>query len=133
SSAVLTITDDDALPNISINDVSLAEGHAGTSALMLTVTLSHPSAQQVTVNYQTVNGEASDASDYQNANGTLTFAPGETVKPVQALINGDTEVETDETFSIHLSAPTNAVIADSDGVGTIINDDTCAYLITPGS
>ena len=36
---------------------------------------------------------------------------------------GDTHVENDETFSLILSAPTNAVIQDGQATGTILNDD----------
>ena len=39
------------------------------------------------------------------------------------LVNGDTNVEPDETFFVNLSNATNATIADSKGEGTILNDD----------
>src|SRR5207245_2485311 len=38
-------------------------------------------------------------------------------------VNGDTTAEPDETFFVNLSSPTNATIADNQGVGTIVNDD----------
>ncbi len=37
---------------------------------------------------------------------------------------GDTAVEPDETFYVNLSGPTNAVLADAQGLGKILNDDT---------
>ena len=37
-----TITDDDAAPALSIGDVSLAEGNAGTTSATFTVSLSAP-------------------------------------------------------------------------------------------
>ncbi len=36
---------------------------------------------------------------------------------------GDTAVEPDETFYVNLSAPTNAILADAQGLGKILNDD----------
>ena len=39
------------------------------------------------------------------------------------LVNGDTRGEPDETFFVRLSSPTNATVADGQGVGTIRNDD----------
>src|SRR5439155_779521 len=55
--------------------------------------------------------------------GTLTFAPGETTKTITMLVNGDTLYESDESFFINLTSPTNAVIADGSGTGRIPNDD----------
>jgi hypothetical protein len=77
----------------------------------------------VTVSYATANGSATTPSDYASASGTLTFAPGETAKPIVVAVNGDTAVEFDETFTVTLSGATNALIADGTGIGTITSDD----------
>src|SRR5262249_22683940 len=37
--------------------------------------------------------------------------------------NGDRLAEPNETFSVNLSGPTNALIADNQGVGTILDDE----------
>ena len=115
-----TITDDDATPSLAISDVSVNEG-AGTATF--TVTLSAASGQSVTVNYGTSNGTASAGSDYTAASGTLTFAPGVTSQTITVPITNDTVAEPNETFYVNLSAPTNAVIGDALGVGTIIDND----------
>ena len=39
-------------------------------------------------------------------------------------INGDTAVEPDETFHVDLASASGATIADAQGQGTIVNDDT---------
>ena len=39
------------------------------------------------------------------------------------LVNGDRLAEPNETFVVNLSGPTNAVIADGQGVGTILDDE----------
>ncbi len=119
-----TIVNDDAVPSLSINDASVTEGNSGTVNANFTVTLSAASGQTVTVNYATANATATAGSDYSSASGTLTFNPGETTKPVAVTVNGDTTFETDETFALNLTAPGNVTIADGQGVGTIINDDT---------
>ena len=64
-----TISNDDSPPSISINDVSQAEGNAGTTSFTFTVTLSAASGLPATVNYATANGTASSASDYQSTSG----------------------------------------------------------------
>ncbi|MEQ1907024.1 MAG: FG-GAP-like repeat-containing protein, partial [Pirellulaceae bacterium] len=55
--------------------------------------------------------------------GSLTFAPGETTKEIHVSIIGDKNIESDEAFSVLLSAAVNATISDGTGTGTIVNDD----------
>ncbi|BAY79402.1 hypothetical protein NIES25_58870 (plasmid) [Nostoc linckia NIES-25] len=131
SLGVASIINDDTQPAISISDVFFNEGNTGTTTnANFTVTLSNPSYQQVTVNYNTSDGTATVAdSDYNSASGTITFNPGETSKVISIGIIGDNKFETDETFSINLLGATNATIADSLRVATIINDDTQPTII----
>src|SRR5262249_3360868 len=42
---------------------------------------------------------------------------------ITVLVNGDRLAEANETFAVNLSAPTNATIADGQGVGTIVDDE----------
>ena len=120
-----TINNDDAQPTISINDVSVSEGNVGTTNAGFTVSLSAASGQTITVNYATADGTATMADvDYVNGGGTVTFTPGQMSQPVGVTMNGDTAFEANEAFNVNLSGATNATIADSQGVGTITNDDT---------
>lgn len=125
-SACATVTGSAPLPTLSINDVSVTEGNAGTSTATFTVTLSAAAASAVTVNYATANGTATAGTDYVAASGMLTFAAGQLTKTVSVTINGDTTVEADETFFVNLTAPAGATLADAQGVGTITNDDVAA-------
>ncbi|MBE7554476.1 MAG: DNRLRE domain-containing protein [Anaerolineales bacterium] len=118
-----TITDDDGTPTLSINDVTVTEGDAGTVNAVFTVNLSAASGQTVTVNFATANNTATAPADYTTASGTLTFAPGVTSQPVTVLVQGDTLDEPDETFLVNLSGAANAVISDGQGVGAIVDDD----------
>jgi pseudomonalisin len=112
------------LPAVSVGDVSVVEGNAGTTTpATFTVTLSRPSGGTVTVRYATANGTAAAPVDYQASSGTLTFAPGVTSQTVTVMVKGDTLYENDETFFLNLSAATRAVIADGRGQATILNDD----------
>jgi hypothetical protein len=125
STAVLTISDDDSPPQISIGDVAQVEGNAATSAFSFAVTLDNPSGLQVTVDFATADGSATLAdTDYQMASGTLTFMPSETMMMVDVQVEGDTAVEADENFFVDLSVPSNATILDSQGEGTILDDDS---------
>src|SRR5207244_4331665 len=60
---------------------------------------------------------------YASASGTLSFLPGDTSKSVDVTVYGDTKHEADETFTVNLSGAVNSTITDSQGIGTITNDD----------
>jgi chitinase len=110
-------------PTLSVSDPSVTEGNSSTKNLTFTVTLSKVYSKTVTVAYATDDATAADASDYDAASGTLTFAPGETTKTVNVTINGDATIEADETLKLELSNATESTIADATGLGTILNDD----------
>ena len=114
-----TIKDDDTATALSISDVSVAEGNIGTTAAVFTVSLAGASASTVTVNYATADGTAQAGSDYVAANGSLSFAPGETSKTITVQVNGDTTYELDETFTVNLSGAVNATVSKAQGTGTI--------------
>jgi hypothetical protein len=118
-----TITDDDVAPTLSMNDVTVVEGDAGTVNAVFTVTLSAAVGLTVTVNYATANGTATAGSDYVNTSGILSFPAGTTTRNVTVVVNGDLLDELDETFFVNLSNPANATISDGQGQGTIRNDD----------
>ena len=118
------------LNSLSISDVNLNEGNAGTVNANFTVSLSNPSASAVTVQYQTADGTATAGSDYTALPlTTLTFNPGEQSKTITVSIKGDTTVEAIENFFVNLSNASGATLAKSQGVGTIMNDDTTALSI----
>jgi photosystem II stability/assembly factor-like uncharacterized protein len=134
SQGLATIINDDSVPSISIGDISFNEGNSGVNSFPLNVNLSQPSNQTITVNYTTSDGTANSGTDYQFTSGTLTFLPNDTTEAIFIPVNGDTQVEPNETFFVNLSNPTNATLGDSQGLGTIINDDsvcTPPYLINP--
>ncbi len=115
-------------PALSIGDVSVTEGNSGTSTATFTVTLSAAASSAVTVNYATANGTATAGSDYVAASGTLTFAAGTTTRTLPVTVNGDTTGEANETFHVNLSAASGATLADAQGIGTIVNDDSVPTL-----
>jgi len=110
-------------PSISIANNKLSEGNSGTQQMNFTVTLSSPYTQTITVAYKTKDGTAIAGSDYNSNSGTLSFAAGETIKTISVTVNGDTNVESDETFKVVLSNAINATITKTTATGTILNDD----------
>ena len=110
-------------PALSIGDSSAAEGNTGATTMTFTVARSAPPIQTVLVSYTTADATATAPADYTAVSGRLAFAPGETRKTIQVAIVGDTMFEPDETFTVSLSNPLNATIADGSATGTIQNDD----------
>ena len=119
-----TITDDDAAPTLSINDVTVTEGNAGTTNATFTVT---PVRRQRPDGHGRLRHRRrqppSRRATTRPSAATLTFAPGETTQTVTVQVNGDMLDEIDETFLVNLTSPTNATIVDGQGIGTITDDD----------
>ena len=117
-----------AIDTVSISNVSQLEGNDGTTNFVFTATLSALQLNPVTVAYATSNGTAtSDSGDFVAQSGTISFAPGEISKQITIAVNGDTESEDNETFSVVLSSPTNIALSVSTGIGTIQNDDITTF------
>ena len=122
-SASATILDDDDPPVVSVSDASLAEGNAGTTQMVFTLTLSAASEKSLAVSISSTNGTAQAGVDFGGPGGSIVFVPGETSKTINVGVFGDTTPEPDETFFFNLSDPFEVTIGDGTGVGTIVNDD----------
>ncbi len=113
------------LPTLSVSGAKVTEGAAGsTGKAVFGFDLSAPSASPVTVAWRTVDGTALAGSDYGAANGTVTFPAGVTHQEVAVTVTGDALVEGNESFSLALSAPAGATLANQTAAGTIVDDDT---------
>ena len=116
--------EDRAVPaTFSISDVTIIEGNSGITNAQLTVSLNGTGNPSMSVGYVTANGSAAAGSDYQSKSGRLNFPKGVTTKTILIPINGDINVESDETFYVNLQNPKKATIADGRGVVTVVNDD----------
>ena len=115
------------LPVLSVAQVRTSErtGRAG-----VVISLSEPSNERITVNYQTatsvgVTNPAMAGVDYTPRTGTIVFQPGK-IRAVRTIILvNDNVTEADEVFRFELSDASNAQI-DSDPAGqqvVIVNDD----------
>ncbi|MEY2404608.1 MAG: hypothetical protein QOD38_2159 [Acidimicrobiaceae bacterium] len=119
-----TIVNDDAKPMLSVSDVTVVEGNAGTKLATFTVSLSAPSGTTTKVKFATASGTALSGSDFVAVTPKILSIPaGQIAQTFTVTINGDTVVEPDEWFVVNFSAPVNAIIADGQALGTISNDD----------
>jgi predicted outer membrane repeat protein len=111
------------MPMLAIRDVTVLEGNTGTTSVVFTISLSAASDQPVTVAYATADGTATAGSDYVAASGTLTIPAGQTTGTITVPVNGDRLAEPNETFVVNLSSLANAVVADGQGMATIVDDE----------
>ena len=110
-------------PGISILDSTATESDANGTNALLSVQLSYPTSQGVSVNYATADGSAKAGSDYQSSFGTLIMAPGTTNLTISIPILGDLLSESNEFYFVNLADATNAIIARSQGSLTIKDND----------
>ena len=120
------------LPTINLNPKSqtIVEGLTTPQNAPYTVTLSNASSQTISVNYATSNGTATAGADYTATIGTLTFAPGVTTQVLNIPILNDSLNEADETFTLALSSPTNAILGAVTIATTTITDTITAAVTT---
>jgi len=125
------------LPIIDVLDVSIAEGNSSSDQVYLHVLLSEPAPTTITVQYRTADSTATQNQDYDDRSGTLQFLAGQQSSYISIPVYGDTNIESDETFTVRLSNPTGAVfsnglptldatvlIRDNDGGGTAGTEPT---------
>ncbi len=141
---------------IGLGDASQMETDAGHHPLKFAVTLSEPATQLVTVDYTVTDGTATGAAkpgpgdDYKIKSGTLKFKPSAKTlltpisKTIAIQVYGDTDTESNETFSVTLSNPTGGYTigtgtgtgdcgaSDGCATGTILNDDGITSGLTLG-
>jgi serine protease len=118
-----TILNDDGVI-VSIADVAIAEGHAGTRVATFVVQLNKTSPSPVAYDIATTDGTAIAGSDYvASALAGQTIPAGQISKVFSVALNGDTELEPNETFGVQLASVAGASVFDGQATGTILNDE----------
>ncbi|MGE0762764.1 MAG: Calx-beta domain-containing protein [Bdellovibrionales bacterium] len=120
-----SITDNDAQPNIFVNDVTVTEGQTAN----FVISLSNATTSDVTFTWETVNGTATSGADYTGVGATsATIAAGQLAITVAVVTTDDVVFsEGDENYNVTLTSIANASAGDTNGVGTI-NDNDNAFL-----
>ncbi|MCY4429983.1 MAG: autotransporter outer membrane beta-barrel domain-containing protein [Rhodospirillales bacterium] len=121
--ATVAVTDNDASGALSMS-IHDAEGPEG-SKIAFRVMLSSPAPDRVQAFWITSRkgGTATEGVDYAFGVGRVAFAAGESEKTVHVQTFDDAHNDPGETFRVKLLSPHNAVIADGEAIGTILNDD----------
>lgn len=128
-----TIVNDDGFPSLSIAPIAVnqAEGNAGTTNLIFTVTRTGDTTVTSSANWA-ISSATATADDFVNGvlpSGTVSFAAGETSRVITVAVAGDSALEPDEVFTVTLLAPSNAVLGTTTASGKILNDDAA---VIPG-
>lgn len=135
-----TITNDDQ-GIITVDNPSIVEGDGGTSSLFFHFSLSNPSDANVSVGFATVSNTAMLGSDFVGSGGTFNVTPGNTGGFFSVDINGDCEIESDETMFGRLqnlmANGRNVIFSGGggtlNGTGTITNDDALPVITCGGN
>ncbi|MFW6063011.1 MAG: Calx-beta domain-containing protein [Chloroflexota bacterium] len=121
SSATVTIVDDDDTPTLVASSVTVDEGDGEAEVV---VQLDGASSREVTVNYATSDGSATEGQDYTGASGTLRWESGEDGEQSFTIPIEDDDIhEDDETIRVTLSAPANAIIDQGSATVTITDNN----------
>jgi hypothetical protein len=100
--------------------------------ITITVTRTGSTASSASVSYSTADVSAVTGSDYNGTSGTLSFAAGETSKSFTVRILDDTVTESNETFRVALSGPTNVSAGSpTTATVTIVDNDKARGRKTP--
>ena len=127
-----TILNDDVSPPV-LNLAALAgtvdEGQGGTTPVTFSVTRTGDVGRAVGVAWQVVHA-GTDVRDFAGGvlpSGTVSLAAEATTGTFTVQVQGDTELEGDENFEVHLSRPTGgALLGTATASVTIRNDDAVA-------
>jgi hypothetical protein len=111
-------------PLLSINDIAVGEGNAGTKVMTFTVSLSKVAPGPVSYDISTQGGDAEAGVDYASLIASNQVIPqGQLSKTHSVTIYGDTTLEPTEVLLAYVRNPVGASVWDGQGTGYILNDD----------
>ena len=111
-------------PTTNNSELSVADAEVteGDGTMDFVVTLAPEQRPPAWVDYATADGTARAGEDYRATSGRVKFRKRETTKTVSVPIINDAVEEDGETFTLVLSDPEGALIADGEATGTILDD-----------
>lgn len=122
TTATVSITSNDVAGQLAFDPVSYSPLE-GSGTLLLTVKRTLGSSGPVSVSWASVNGSANAPGDFIASSGTLDFADGETSKTISITLVNDNVLETNESFTVVLTNPTNNATLGIATASVVILDD----------
>jgi hypothetical protein len=118
------VPEDPFPPTMTLSDPSITEGDAGSKQLNFTVGLGSIAGGTISFDVDTADATAIAGSDYQAVHVSESIFAGESGRTISIDISGDTQLEPDEVFDIHVGNIRGAVNPrDIHALATIGNDD----------
>jgi len=111
---------------LTVADASITEGDTGTKTMTFNLALNQNTDVAHVVNYTMSAGTAS-ADDVVLGSGTVSFANGQKNGSVSVTVNGDTDFEANETFTIAFTGANLAAAVSA--TGTITDNDSDPSLV----
>jgi len=136
TTATINIADNDPAPvpgslRFAASSYTVAEA---VGSATLTVNRVGGTDGNITVNYVTLNGSATSGSDYTAQSGTLTWTAGDaTSRSILVPIIDDTQVESTQSFSVNLNAPSGGATVSTPSTATVSITDNDTVVSPPGS
>lgn len=110
-------------PTMNVADAIGTQGTA-IATISFPVSLSGPSSTSVSVGYSTADGTAVAGHDYKPTSGLIKFNPGNTIGQLNlAIILTNYSSRPENYFFINLGPATNAILARTQAVATIVQRD----------
>lgn len=103
-----------------VSDVSVNEAAGNVT---VTVTKTNTTSLDGTFGWSTSGGTATSGVDFSARSGSLTISSARTTATFTVPILNDTADESDETFTVSISAGTNSTISDGSATVSIVDDD----------
>ena len=121
----MTISDDEAVPSLSLTPLDAAESNGSTQ---MQVNTSTASAYDITFNYSTTDGTAAAGTHYTSSSSSGTITAGSLSETISIPVIDDSNDNSDRTFTFNISSATLsngtvATISESSDTATIIDDD----------
>lgn len=133
--ATALITNDDAVPTLSVSNATETEGSTSARALSFVVMLSNAADRDITFEYVTELTGSADAADFTQVlvPTSVTIPVGQTSKTVSIDLAGDAELEAAEQFHVRISNASFGTIADDSGTMTILDDEPVISISAPAT
>ncbi|NOU60845.1 Ig-like domain-containing protein [Marinifilum caeruleilacunae] len=127
TNASIFITDNDAMPSITISDASEIEG----TDIVFQAVLDHPADVNITFDYQIVlsngpgNAKQNDFINFSSfSSGTISIPAGSTSVNFPAFVTKDDNAnEQTEEFVVNFSSVSNASLGNTSATGTILDNE----------
>jgi Ca2+-binding RTX toxin-like protein len=119
--------DGDNLPIVTVSkNLAIDEGDSGLTDFPITLKLSSPATDTLTIQYQTIAVDAKAGSDFITDTRMVTFLAGDTSQTIHLSVYGDVDPESDEDFTLALTDPQGMRFSDglpSQDLTLLIRDD----------